>query len=398
MVILKSEKSCNLVKIDEIRNLFDQKLYFDTWMKIKQFIENPVNKKDNLLDYLVDIILPINIDLFNQDALGFNIHPLEFTILATKISDFKKTRSIDSATNFLQKNLEFLKSLKNNSFKPKDALNSQFLESILILKTNQTMLRFDRNLREAGKILNEGEWYIRKQKKYFQNVEPEVYRRHYWLALNYYKSQKFADASKYLEACVNYLFYQPIQSLDSSTRQVLACDIIHATLFSEDTFNFGKALFHPIMDTLKNSSHKKLLYVLKAFDQGNIAMFNRFKHCLVTVRQPLRKTHNIILEEKIRLMALTILCWKNSPSLKSIQFTSISSTCRIKKNKVEYVLMRAMSKGLIKGKIDELKSSVTIFTVLPRDINELGIMTLLQKINAWLNQLEKINMFLTQHN
>jgi len=246
-------------------------------------------------------------------------------------------------------------------------------------------------------MLIEGDWYLKTQKKKLQNVEPEVHRQYYWLALNYYKSKKCANADKYLESCVSYLFYQPMHELDLNTKQNLACDMIHATLFSENTFNFGKALFHPIMHSLKNTAEKKLLYILKAFDQGNIRMFDRFKHCLVKTEQPLQKTHTIILEEKIRLMALTILCWKNSPSLKPIDFNTISSYCKIVQNKVEFVLMRAMSKGLIKGKMNELKSSITISSVLPRDINELGIITLLEKINAWLNQLEKLNMFLAQH-
>jgi len=259
------------------------------------------------------------------------------------------------------------------------------------------MLKFDKNINLISKVLNEGGWYLKTQKKKLQNVEPEVQRQHYWLALNYYRNKECANADKYLESCVSYLFFQPIHELDSNTRRSLACDIIHATLFSENSFNFGKALFHPIMNSLKNSSERKLLYLLKAFDQGNIRMFNQLKHYLVETEQPLKKTHVIILEEKIRLMALTILCWKKSPSLTPINFNAISLACKTEQNKVEFVLMRAMSKGLIKGKIDELEGYVTVDSVLPRDINELGIITLLEKINAWLNQLEKLNMFLAQY-
>jgi len=148
-----NEKKFNLIEVNEIKKLFDQKLYFDTWLKIKQLITNLTSKEEDLLNCLVDIILPINIDLFNQDALGFNIHPLEFTILAIKISDFKKIKSTCSASRFLQKNLEFLKTLKNNSIKSKEDLNNQFLEAILILKTKQTMLKFTVRFKKINPIL-----------------------------------------------------------------------------------------------------------------------------------------------------------------------------------------------------------------------------------------------------
>merc|ERR1711976_829843 len=84
-----NDKVLSLPEVNEIKKLFSQKLYFDTWLKMKQLITNLTTNKEDLLNCLVDIILPINIDLFNQNALGFNIHPLEFTILAIKISDFK---------------------------------------------------------------------------------------------------------------------------------------------------------------------------------------------------------------------------------------------------------------------------------------------------------------------
>merc|ERR1711976_283821 len=96
-----NDKVLSLPEVNEIKKLFSQKLYFDTWLKMKQLITNLTTNKEDLLNCLVDIILPI------------------------KIADFKKLTSTDSASKFLQKNLEFLKTLKNNSFKSKKDLNKQ---------------------------------------------------------------------------------------------------------------------------------------------------------------------------------------------------------------------------------------------------------------------------------
>eukprot|EP00494_Astrolonche_serrata_P024259 UN24517 len=157
----------------------------------------------------------------------------------------------------------------------------------------------------------------------------------------YYRGTASSDAGKFLDAALHYLTYTPLTDLDKKLQMGLARDIIHAAIYSKDTFNFGKVLFHPIMNSLKNTPHEDLLGLLRAFDEGSMANFDKYKMSL----DPNKSVNNHQLEEKMRLMALMVMCWKLEPDKRVVHFTDIARCCSMSETKVEFALMRAMSVG-----------------------------------------------------
>jgi len=261
----------------------------------------------------------------------------------------------------------------------------------LILKTTIAIIKFENNHEiKVDEILEKGSFYITKCKESFQSIDLELYRQHYCLSMNYFRNRQNSNSKKYLNSVFKYFSYQSVDSFDIEIQRGIARDVIYAAIFSEDTFNFGEIISHPIMNSIKKTPHEDLFNLLKAFDNGNIEMFNKYKNCLLNFQKQLSEVQNMFINEKIQIMSIIILCWRRAPVKKNIHFSTISLCCKIDENKVEYLLMKILSKGLIQGKINEVKKIITIKNVIPRNIDLKGIKLFIDRINFWLNRINKI--------
>lgn len=381
-------------EIGVIQQLLDQRLYHDVYLRIEEFLGNSEPKSLPCLEYLENLLIPENVDMFNREALGFNIYCMEFSTLCIKIAKCKKAINPGNAIKFLERGLDFIQTMHGEAQAGQSVVektHSEFMEAELVLKTNQAILKFENEIKDEAKtILKEGEDYMESKKKRFQSADSELYRQHYLLALNYHRKQE--DAGKFLEAALHYLSYQSRNELDAKIQMGLARDITHAAIFSEDTFNFGKVLFHPIMQCLEGTEHEDLLHLLRAFDDGNMDSFEQYRHCLEK-GTPLTDWQRKLLQQKMRLMCLMVMCWKLDPNQRCVTFRTIARCCKVQEDKVEIALMKAMSKGLIEGQIDQVHQCVTVTKVQPRDIDVNGVAQLLSKVDTWMGQVETISDF-----
>merc|ERR1712150_29891 len=117
-----------------------------------------------------------------------------------------------------------------------------------------------------------------------------------------------------------------------------------------------------------------------------MANFDKYKQSL----DAHKSVNNHQLEEKMRLMALMVMCWKLEPNKRVVHFTDIARCCSMSETKVEFALMRAMSVGLISGKINQVNGTVTITKVRPRDIDASGVTALLAKVDQWSNKVDTV--------
>jgi len=380
-------------EIKDIQTLFEQKLYYDVYLKIEDFLNTSTSKSEQCLQYFENLLIPENIDSFGaRDALGYNVHSLEYAILCLKISECRKAASVGLAIKFLEKALEFITSIRTNAQAERetqaDEIAEQYAQAELVLKTNQATLKFQQNVTDEAKdVLREGAEYIATKKIQNKVVDSELYRQHYYLAMFYYR--KSAEATKYLDVALSYLMYTSLDTIDKKVQMGLARDITHAAIYSQDTYNFGKVLFHPIMVSLEGTNYEDLMKLMRAFDDGDMDSFEKYKGCLER-DGPLSDSQKKTLEEKMRLMALMIMCWKLDMNQRVVNFRNIEQNCKISPDKVEIALMKAMSKGLIEGSVDQVKQRVTISRVQPRDLDKAGISALITKLDDWMGSVDKI--------
>lgn len=66
-----------------------------------------------------------------------------------------------------------------------------------------------------------------------------------------------------------------------------------------------------------------------------------------------------------------------------IPFLSISRECRVQLDEVEHLVMKGLSLGLLKGKINEVESVVFVSWVQPRVLDMQQVKTLEKQLDAW---------------
>merc|ERR1719347_1447248 len=103
-----------------------------------------------------------------------------------------------------------------------------------------------------------------------------------------------------------------------------------------------------------------------------------------------------ILKEKIRLLGLVRLAFDKASFERIISFEEIQKVTQCEAERVEYLIMKAMSLKLIKGIVDEIEQSVQVTWVKPAilDMKQMG--ALLEKTKTWITKIEATQKELAQ--
>ena len=72
------------------------------------------------------------------------------------------------------------------------------------------------------------------------------------------------------------------------------------------------------------------------------------------------------LKQKVRIIAFLEVLFAVNKDERSLSFEKIAYHCKIDKNDVELLVMKAMSLELVKGLIDEVDEVVHVKWILPR--------------------------------
>lgn len=81
---------------------------------------------------------------------------------------------------------------------------------------------------------------------------------------------------------------------------------------------------------------------------------------------------------------------------RSIPFVALAQETRLPVDQVEWVLMRAMSLGLIKGRIDQVDSVVHITFVKPRVLDKVQVAALQERVENWRQKAHTALVFMEE--
>ncbi|KAK6046377.1 hypothetical protein COOONC_16117 [Cooperia oncophora] len=68
---------------------------------------------------------------------------------------------------------------------------------------------------------------------------------------------------------------------------------------------------------------------------------------------------------------------------RKITFQEIAAKCQVPNNEVEFLVMKALSKDLVRGAIDQVNKTVLITWVQPRVLNTTQVLAMANRIAAW---------------
>lgn len=134
-----------------------------------------------------------------------------------------------------------------------------------------------------------------------------------------------------------------------------------------------------------DSDHSLLYELICIFVRDDLAVFRQFR----TKHEELLKKYGIdaeVAEEKMRLLTFASL-GIDSPDL---TYEMIASALQISEDEVEHWVIRAISSGLVDAKINQLKSSVSIYRSTQRWFTREEWQPLSERINIWRENISDL--------
>lgn len=213
-------------------------------------------------------------------------------------------------------------------------------------------------------------------------MAPVVHSAFYQAAAEYHKV--VGTPSEFFKNALQFLAYTTPESLVLAEQHQWAFDIGIAALVGQDIYNFGEVLSHTIVTSLEGGEHAWLYELLVAFHKGSLSEYHAV--CLRAAtnmsQQPALVASEEFLRQKITLLALMELAFTRALD-RNISFSDVATACNLPPKEVEYLLMRAMSIGLISGTIDNVDGIVSITRVQPRVLSREPIGEMAQRLGTW---------------
>lgn len=227
----------------------------------------------------------------------------------------------------------------------------------------------------------------------FDFVETEVYAAFYRVNADYYQSKQ--DFTSYYRNSLLYLACVDSSELTPQEKQQRAYNLALAALVSDQIYNFGELLLHPILDAIKPPHPQAWLReLLFAFNRGDLSTFDKLSNNLS--KNKILNDNRAFLHQKICLASLTELVFKRPPHDRAMTFQTISQETKVKSNEIEHLLMKALSLGLLKGKIDQVDGVARINWVQPKVLERTQIEGMKQRLKEWDNNVNDLGHYIEE--
>lgn len=228
-------------------------------------------------------------------------------------------------------------------------------------------------------------------------VPPVVQATYYRVAAEYFKVR--GPAGAYFRNAMQYLVFTPRETLSEKERHALAVDIALAALVGADVFNFGELVRHPILASLEGTSEAWLADILNAFQHGDIEAFNTIvsRNRDAFERQPALAAAGNTVKEKMTLLAVMELVSRRPPHERTIKFSEIAAVTGLADDQVEWMLMRAMSLGLLRGHMDQVSGTISVSFVKPRVLDQKQIERLRDGLAEWRSKVHDAHVYMQEH-
>jgi len=189
-----------------------------------------------------------------------------------------------------------------------------------------------------------------------------------------------------------FLNYTPLKSLPKLELYELATDLSLAALTGEGVFHFGTVVNDtPILNSLNGTENEWLLGWMKCMATGDVNEFHKISTTYASEIQkhPVLVSNANIVKEKITLLALIDMIFKRPSTERTLVFSEIALHIGVEVLQVEWVIMKALSLGLMKGHMDQVQGTVDVTWVMPRVLNDDQLKDLASRFGEWAIKVSK---------
>jgi len=203
-------------------------------------------------------------------------------------------------------------------------------------------------------------------------------------------------AHLFYKHAIQFLHYSPLHTLPEDKIKILAKDLSLAALVGEGVYNLGEIVYENevLLDSLKGGDQAYLVELMRGAAEGRILN-------LVDCNCQEKLTQNgcdlRVIEEKIMLLALIHMVFEKESGERSLEFGEIAKRLDVALEQVEWVVMKALSLGLIKGSMDQVDQVVEVTWVMPRVLDAGGMKSLAERFGEWAENVKDTKGFMAEH-
>jgi len=349
------------LKWTKIEELYNKKLWHQLTKELENLVRHPSMQADGKL-----------VILYNNFIADFEskLNPLSLVQLAQIVME--QLEEPDEGLNFINKIGE----------KVKGNTEAYALTRVLVGK-----IKLDKQdlQKETKAIIDEIDDLLND----VDGISP-VHSHYYLLASDLYRKQ--GRHAEFYRASLRFLGCTEVSTLSTEEQAKHAFFLSLAALLGEGVYNFGELLAHPVLQTLKDTENAWLIDLLFAFNSGNVQKFRELKPQWST--QMDLSANEILLFEKVCLLCLMEMTFRREATQRQISFSEISEATSLPTNQVELLVMKALSQGLVKGKIDQVDSVVHLTWVQPRVLNKDQLKVMMTKIDSWCSAVSQMEFLI----
>jgi len=208
--------------------------------------------------------------------------------------------------------------------------------------------------------------------------------------------KKLERPQEFFRSSLLYLAFTPVAAISLEERPRVAFEIGVAGMLAEEEYIFGELLEQELLASLDGTQYAWVKDILKAFGEGRFDMYDEAlkKHkAQIDATPELAGKEATVLRPKMAALALMELVFRKPKKQRRVTFEELATHCRVEVKQVESLVMRAMCAQLIKGKIDEVNSTVVITWVKPRILDKERVKVMADRMSTWAQQTD----LLTKH-
>jgi len=350
------EMSSQWVKVEE---LYNKKLWHQLTIALQSLIKEP-SLQDNLISLYQEFIVDFEARL----------DPLSLVLIGQAVME--RFTDPEEAIKFVEK------------IEEKTKMNKEAFVLTKVLIGKIKLHKYDQR-KETKLIIEEAE----KTLDEIDGVSP-VHSQFYLLCSDLYRIE--GDHRQFYSTSLKYLGCTELEDLSQEEQAKHAFFLSLAALLGDKVYNFGELLAHKVLESLRGTENAWLIDLLFVFNSGDVSKFKAMKPQWET--QADLKANENKLFEKVCLLCLMEMTFRREATARQIAFTEIAKETTLPVDCIELLIMKALSQGLVKGRIDEVDQSVMLTWVQPRVLDRQQVESLTRKIESWCQSVLTMEMMI----
>ena len=274
--------------------------------------------------------------------------------------------------------LQFVENIENKhkDFKGEEKISINIIKGFCYLELNK--------MYELEEIIKTTE--VDFTGKY--EIESTLYAQYYKLSSLFYEKKN--DYDNFYSNAFQYLAYET--KIADEEKLELCYKMCSAMLIGAKLYNFEELIEKDFFKLMQGSKYDWISNLILSFNSAKVDQF-------LSMMEQNKKNieENIILKGKIdflpikiRIAALLELIFQKNKSERIISFEEICKVCMTEEDKIEYISIKALSYGLIKGYIDQAERKLYVTWIQPKYLSVGKLEVLKDRINSWMDKAQKV--------